>query len=125
MPLGVFQSGVFALDVGGSSVVALHVTGDAGSLKLRACYEWPLPEGLVVDGEIVDGDLFARELRAFVSEHKLRGRAVHLAVSNQKVIVRNIEMAEIAARPSHAWCFERRERMVANIQGSRRAAERR
>lgn len=95
MPLGVFQSGVFALDVGGSSVVALHVTGGAGSLKLRACYEWPLPEGLVVDGEIVDGDLFARELRAFVSEHKLRGRAVHLAVSNQKVIVRNIDMPEM------------------------------
>ena len=95
MPLGVFQSGVFALDVGGSSVVALHVTGDAGSLKLRACYEWPLPEGLVVDGEIVDGDLFARELRALVNQHKLRGRAVHLAVSNQKVIVRNIDMPEM------------------------------
>ena len=95
MQLGVFKSGVFALDVGGSSVVALHMTGDATGLKLRACYEWPLPEGLVVDGEIVDGDLFARELRAFVGQHKLRGRAVHLAVSNQKVIVRNIDMPEM------------------------------
>ena len=55
----------------------------------------PLPEGLVVDGEIVDTDLFARELKAFVKHNKLRGRGVQLAVSNQKVIVRNIDMPQM------------------------------
>jgi type IV pilus assembly protein PilM len=84
-----------ALDIGGSSVVALEVTGSAGKLKLRSCYEWPLTEGLVVDGEIVDSDLLARELKAFANQHKLRGRAVQLAISNQKVIVRNIDMPEM------------------------------
>ena len=54
-----------------------------------------LPEGLVVDGEIVDVDLFARELKAFVNQYKLRGRSVQVAVSNQKVIVRNIDMPEM------------------------------
>ena len=95
MALGLFQSGQVALDVGGSGLLALHVSGGAGHLKLRGCYEWPLPVGLVVDGEIVDGDLFARELRTFVNQHKLRGRAVQIAVSNQKVIVRNIDMPEM------------------------------
>lgn len=95
MALGLFQSGQLALDVGGSSLVAVHVTGNMGHLKLRGCYDWPLPEGLVVDGEIVDADLFARELRAFVSQHKLRGRAVQVGVSNQKVIIRNIDMPEM------------------------------
>jgi type IV pilus assembly protein PilM len=93
--LSLHQSGQVALDIGGSSLVALYVSGGAGHLKLRDCYEWPLPEGLVVDGEIADADLFARELRAFVTQHKLRGRAVQLAVSNQKVIVRNIDMPEM------------------------------
>ncbi len=84
-----------ALDIGGSSLVALELTGTAGRLKLKGCYEWPLSEGLVVDGEIVDSDLLARELKAFANQHKLRGHPVELAVSNQKVIVRNIDMPEM------------------------------
>jgi type IV pilus assembly protein PilM len=54
-----------------------------------------LSEGLVVDGEIVDSDLFARELRAFAYRAKLRGRTVQVAVSNQKVIVRNVDMPDM------------------------------
>jgi type IV pilus assembly protein PilM len=95
MALGFRQSGQWVLDVGGSNVVVLHFSGEAGSLKLRQLFDWPLPEGLVVDGEIVDGDLFARELKALVSQHKLKGRSVHVGVSNQKVIVRNIDMPEM------------------------------
>ncbi len=95
MALGLRQSGQWALDVGGSNIVALHVAGDPGSLKLRQLYDWPLPDGLVVDGEILDGDLFARELKALVNQYKLRGRSVQVGVSNQKVIVRNIDMPEM------------------------------
>ncbi len=95
MALGLFPSGQVALDIGGSSLVALELAGTSGKLKLKGCYEWPLSEGLVVDGEIVDSDLLARELKAFANQHKLRGRAVELAVSNQKVIVRNIDMPEM------------------------------
>lgn len=95
MALGLHQSGQWTLDVGGSNIVVLHISGDPGSLKLRQCFDWPLPEGLVVDGELVDGDLFARELKALVNQHKLRGRSVQVGVSNQKVIVRNIDMPEM------------------------------
>jgi len=90
-----FQSAQLALDIGGSAVVGLQTMGNAVRLKLRAYYEWPLSEGLVVDGEIADVDLLARELKAFASQYKLRGKSVQLAVSNQKVIVRNIEMPEM------------------------------
>ena len=96
MALGVFQTGQFALDIGGSNVVALSVVGRPESLRLRACYDWTLSPGLVVDGEIVEPDLFARELREWVNHYKLRGRSVQLAVSNQKVIVRNIDMPDLS-----------------------------
>jgi type IV pilus assembly protein PilM len=95
MALGLFKAGQLALDIGGSSVVAVQMTGNSGHLRLRSCFEWPVPEGLVVDGEIADSDLFGRELKAFVNRHNLRGRAVQVAVSNQKVIVRNIDMPEM------------------------------
>jgi len=90
-----FQSAQLALDIGGSSVLCLQVAGSSGRLKLRGCYEWPLTEGLVVDGEVADVDLLARELKAFANQYKLKGKPVQLAVSNQKVIVRNIEMPEM------------------------------
>jgi type IV pilus assembly protein PilM len=93
--LGLFQTGQFALDIGGSTVVALSVAGRPENLRLRACHEWSLSPGLVVDGEIVEHDLFIRELRSWVNQHKLRGRSVHLAVGNQKVIVRTIDMPDL------------------------------
>lgn len=95
MALGMGRSSRLALDIGGSSVLALQASGSGGRLKLRACYEWPLAEGLVVDGEIADVDLVARELKAFASQYGLKGRTVQIAVGNQKVIVRNIDMPEM------------------------------
>ena len=80
---------------GVSSVVVVGLAGKAGNPKLHTCFDVALPAGLVVDGEIVDADLFGRELKAFVAQHKLRGRPSSLAVSNQKVIVRNIDMPEM------------------------------
>ncbi|MGI5939629.1 MAG: type IV pilus assembly protein PilM [Thermoleophilia bacterium] len=96
MALGLPQKGEYALDIGGSSVVVLGVVGKPGNLKLKVCYDWAVPPGLVVDGEIIEPDAFADELKVLVNRHKLRGKAVRLAVSNQKVIVRNIAMPDLA-----------------------------
>lgn len=95
MALGIFGGTPLALDIGGSSLVALQVAGGPGRLKLRSCYEWPLSEGLISDGEVGDVGLLARELRSFASHFRLRGRPVHIAVGNQKVIVRNIDMPDM------------------------------
>ena len=89
------RTGGLALDIGAASVRVLRLTGAPGRVKLRDYLEAPLPDALVVDGEIVDADLFARELRPFVKRWGLRGRAVQVGVSNQKVIVRSIEMPEM------------------------------
>jgi type IV pilus assembly protein PilM len=96
MGLGLYQTGQFALDIGGSSVFVVSVAGKPESLKLRACYDWPLTPGMVADGEIIEPELFVRELKTYVNRYKLKGRAVHLSVSNQKVIVRNIDMPDLA-----------------------------
>ena len=96
MAVGLFQGGPLALDIGASSVTAIQLSGSGNRVKLRRYYEASLPEGLVVDGEIVDADLFGRELKTFVHKNGLRGRATQVGVSNQKVIVRNIEMPEMS-----------------------------
>ena len=96
MAVGLFQGGPLALDIGASAVTAIQLSGSGNRVKLRRFYEATLPDGLVVDGEIVDADLFGRELKVFVHKNGLRGRATQVGVSNQKVIVRNIEMAEMS-----------------------------
>ncbi len=95
MALGLFESAPLALDIGGSTVTAIQLAGGGNHMKLRRFCEAPLPEGLVVDGEIVDADLLGRELKTFVSKNGLRGRSAQVSVSNQKVIVRNIDMPEM------------------------------
>jgi type IV pilus assembly protein PilM len=76
-------------------MTAIQLTGSGNRVKLSRFHETPLPDGLVVDGEIVDADLFGRELKTFVSKNGLKGRSAQVGVSNQKVIVRNIEMPEM------------------------------
>ncbi len=41
MPLGIVKPKHIALDIGGSSLVAIEVSGNADRLKLRGCWEWP------------------------------------------------------------------------------------
>lgn len=96
MAVGLFQGGPLALDIGASAVTAIQLSGSGNRVKLRRFYEASLPDGLVVDGEIVDADLFGRELKTFVHKNGLRGRAAQVGVSNQKVIVRNIDMPEMS-----------------------------
>jgi len=92
---GFTTSGGYALELGGSEISALRLSSSRGRLKLRDYFTSELPDGLVVDGEITDVDLLARELKLFVKQHGLRGRAVQLGVSNQKVVVRNIDLPEM------------------------------
>jgi type IV pilus assembly protein PilM len=93
--VSLFPSNPVALDIGGSTVTAVQLSGSGSRVKLRRFCESPLPDGLVVDGEIMDADLFGRELKNFVHRNGLRGKSVQAAVSNQKVIVRNIDMPEM------------------------------
>ncbi len=53
-----------------------------------------LPEGLVLDGEVVDPAGLAEAIKRFVSDNKLP-RSVRLGVSNQQIVVRMIELPPI------------------------------
>jgi type IV pilus assembly protein PilM len=84
------------LDIEKSSIVGVQLSGQAPSATLRAYHEHPLPEGLVFEGEVVDPEGLASELRAFLKQANMKGRSVHIGVGNQKVIVRNIETPEMS-----------------------------
>lgn len=83
------------LDVGKSSIIGVQLGGKAPSLVLKSFYERAIPEGLVFEGEVLDPDGLAHELKSFMKESNMKGKVVHLGVGNQKVIVRNIEVPDM------------------------------
>jgi type IV pilus assembly protein PilM len=79
-----------ALDIGADAVVALP-PGGADGRRVRHAIVHPLPVGLVVDGEVVDSDGLAQELRSMFEEHSLP-REVHVGLAHPRLMVRLVEL---------------------------------
>jgi type IV pilus assembly protein PilM len=89
------MSSVVALDIGSSALAGVELAdGRERPTLVRAAIE-PLPHGLVVDGEVVDPDGLAAELKRFWRAQHFSGRKVRLGVANQRVAVRTIELPAI------------------------------
>ena len=61
-----------------------------------------LPEGLVFEGEVVDVDGLAAELKTFWKESGFTGKRFSLGVANQKIVVRTMEFPIIDAKELRA-----------------------
>jgi type IV pilus assembly protein PilM len=79
-----------ALDIGADAVVALP-PGGADGRRVRQAIVHPLPVGLVVDGEVVDSDGLAEELRSLFDEHGLP-REVRVGLAHPRLMVRLVEL---------------------------------
>jgi type IV pilus assembly protein PilM len=88
-------STVVALDIGSSSVAAVELRASRDRLSLSKAVVEPLPDGLVVDGEVEQPDALGQALKRMWRASKLSGRRVRLGVANQRVLVRAIEMPAI------------------------------
>jgi type IV pilus assembly protein PilM len=55
-------------------------------------------EGLVFEGEVVDGDSLAAELKSFWKESGFTGKRFSLGIANQKIVVRTMEFPMIDAK---------------------------
>jgi type IV pilus assembly protein PilM len=79
-----------ALDIGADAVVALP-PGGSDARRVRQAIVHPLPVGLVVDGEVVDSDGLAEELRSLFQEHGLP-RDVRVGLAHPRLMVRLVEL---------------------------------
>jgi type IV pilus assembly protein PilM len=79
-----------ALDIGPDAIVVLQSSGTERA-PLRRAIVHPLPLGLVVDGEVVNADGLAVELRTLFTEHKL-GRDVRVGLAHPRLMVRMVEL---------------------------------
>jgi len=83
------------LDLEQSSIAAAQVKSSRTSQMLTAVAVRDIPEGLVFEGEVVDVDGLANELKSFWKQGRFAGHRVRLGVANQKIVVRTLEFPQI------------------------------
>jgi type IV pilus assembly protein PilM len=84
------SSATVALDIGPDAIVVLQSSGTERA-RVRRAIVHPLPVGLVVDGEVVNADALAVELRELFSEHKLP-HDVRVGLAHPRLMVRMVEL---------------------------------
>ena len=80
------------LDIGTSSVRAAQVTVTKSGPVLDRFGQVALPPGVVRDGEVVDPDAVAQAIKTLWAQAKFTKKDVVLGVSNQKVVVRLVDI---------------------------------
>jgi len=90
---------VVAVDLGSSGVRAVQFTARRGHLTAQKAGWTPLPDGAIVNGEIVDPATVVAALKTLWQQHKFSTKQVAFAVANNEVLVRQMDLdwAEPAA----------------------------
>jgi type IV pilus assembly protein PilM len=90
------------IDLEQSSIAGAQVKGAGGGYSLTHVSVRALPEGLVFEGEVVDVDALAAELKSFWKESGFAGKRFSLGIANQKIVVRTMEFPIIDAKELRA-----------------------
>lgn len=83
---------VVGLDIGTDHVRAAQLKPSGAGYALSAYGRVPMPLGAVVEGEIVDADAVSSAISQLWRQFGIRSRDVAVGVSNQKVVVRLIDL---------------------------------
>ncbi|MGO8684242.1 MAG: type IV pilus assembly protein PilM [Thermoleophilia bacterium] len=83
------------LDLEQTSIAAVQVRATKTTQVLTAAAVRSLPDGLMFEGEVIDVDGLAQQLKAFWKESGLSGKRFHLGLANQKIVVRTMTFPQI------------------------------
>ena len=84
---------VVGLDIESGFIAAVELGSSGGPIVRRAATETLLP-GLFHEGEVIDADGLAEQLKVFFHDHKLPKR-IRLGLASQRVAVRVLELPDI------------------------------
>lgn len=84
------------LDIDRGAIKAAQLSTSGGEYALRHVGYRRLPPRVISEGEVADHDLLASELKEFWGSHSFKGNSVLLGLSNQKVVVRLLEMPRMS-----------------------------
>jgi len=79
------------IDIEQASIVGAQVRTGRQGHTLTAASARALPDGLMFEGEVVDVDGLAAELKTFWKDAGFSGKRLSVGVANQKIVVRTME----------------------------------
>lgn len=91
-----FRGGIVGMDVDRGAIKAVQITGAAEGYVLQHVGYHRLPEGVILDGEVVDVETLAAEIREFWDLHSFKGKSVALGVAGRSVIVRFVDFPRLS-----------------------------
>jgi type IV pilus assembly protein PilM len=83
---------VVGLDIGTTAVRAAEVSVRRGQVVLERIGQAGLPDGAVIDGEVVDAAAVAIAIKDLWRRTRIGSRRVMLGVANQRVVVRLVDL---------------------------------
>jgi len=83
---------VVGLDMGTTAVRAAEVSVRRGQVVLERIGQAGLPDGAVVDGEVIDPAVVATAIKDLWRRTKISSRRVIIGVANQRVVVRLVDL---------------------------------
>lgn len=93
-----------------AAVVALNADGSRSAASIHGVGEVPVPPGTVVNGVVTNQALLTKALRELWAQHKIAGRNVILGITNQQVVVRDLQMPNLPPEQlAKALPFQARE----------------
>jgi type IV pilus assembly protein PilM len=85
------------LDIGTSGVRAAELSFGRGQVTLTKFGQVALPDGAVRDGEVIDVEAVAQAIKQLWAHTKFSSKKVIIGVSNQKVVVRQVDLGWLPA----------------------------
>jgi type IV pilus assembly protein PilM len=90
------------LDLEQASIAGAQIKTSRSGQTLSAAAVRALPDGLMYEGEVIDIEGLAGELKSFWKEGGFSGKKVNLGLANQKVVVRTLEMPLVEGKELEA-----------------------
>lgn len=81
------------------------VTGSPGEHKIGVTnsYEAEAPEGSIINGIVMDSELFVGFIKEFWNVNRLPNKNVHLVINSSKFVGKTIEMPELSASKTYRY----------------------
>ncbi|MBA2693494.1 MAG: pilus assembly protein PilM [Rubrobacter sp.] len=91
-----FRGEAIGMDVDRGAIKAVQISKAADGFVLKHVGYHKLPEGAIIEGEVADSEMLAKEIKEFWDLHSFRGKSVVLGVAGRNVIVRFVDFPRLS-----------------------------
>ncbi len=86
------KSKTFGLDIGADTIKAVWLDAENDQVSLLSCAVYPTPPRGMISESLIDHEEMAQAIKQMMNEGKITSRSVHIALADNQVFTKAIEM---------------------------------